>query len=79
MFWNCKIYLLLIYLYLIFRFFKRRSLGNIRWYEYIFLIVGVLAALVGDGLTIARLVNLRSLSEPEFAYGILLIIHSSIK
>jgi len=70
--------LLWIYLYFIF-FFKRRGLGNIRWYEYTFLILGVLAALVTDGLTIARLVNLRSFSEPEFAYGILLIVHSSIK
>jgi len=67
----------LIYLYFIF-FFKRRGLVNIRWYEYTFLSLGILAALVTDGLTIARLVQLRSFEEPEFAYGVLLLVHSSI-
>jgi len=67
----------LIYLYFIF-FFKRRGLVNIRWYEYTFLILGILAALVTDGLTIARLVKIRTLSEPDFAYGILILVHSGI-
>ncbi len=52
---------------------------NIRWYEYTFLILGILAALVTDGLTIARLVKIGSLSEPDFAYGILILVHSGIK
>lgn len=59
-----------------FLFIQRRGLGNIRWYEYTFLAVGLVAALVTDGLTIARLVRLGSLAEPEFAYGVLIIIHS---
>ncbi|CAF0735878.1 unnamed protein product [Rotaria sordida] len=54
----------------------RRGFGNIRWYEYTFLILGILAALVTDGLTIARLVNLGSLNDPDFAYGILILVHS---
>jgi hypothetical protein len=33
---------------------------------------------VTDGLTIARLAKLGSLEEPEFAYGFLIIVHSSI-
>jgi hypothetical protein len=53
-------------------------LVNIRWYEYTFLILGILAALVTDGLTIARLVKIGSLNEPDFAYGILILVHSGI-
>ncbi|CAF3408795.1 unnamed protein product [Rotaria sp. Silwood1] len=53
-----------------------RGLGNIRWYEYTFLIIGILAALITDGLTIARLINLGSLNDPDFAYGILILVHS---
>ena len=50
---------------------------NIRWYEYTFLVLGVLAALVTDGLTIARLVKIGgSLKDPEVAYGILILVHS---
>ncbi|CAF2911854.1 unnamed protein product [Rotaria sp. Silwood2] len=54
----------------------RRGLGNIRWYEYTFLILGILAALITDGLTIARLISLGSLDDPDFAYGILILVHS---
>jgi hypothetical protein len=54
-------------------------MGNIRWFEYTFLILGIIAALVTDGLTIARLVYLGSLhKEPDFAYGILILVHSGI-
>ncbi|CAF1017676.1 unnamed protein product [Adineta ricciae] len=54
-----------------------RSLANIRWYEYMFFTLGTLAALITDGLTIARLVKIGgSLSNPEFAYGILILVHS---
>jgi hypothetical protein len=40
--------------------------------------LGILAALVTDGLTIARLVDLQTLKDPDFAYGILILVHSSI-
>ncbi|UJR16140.1 hypothetical protein I4U23_003051 [Adineta vaga] len=54
-----------------------RSLRNIRWYEYTFLTLGILAALVTDGLTIARLISIGgSLIDPEVAYGILILVHS---
>ena len=56
--------------------FQRRGLTNIRWYEYAFLALGIIAALVSDGLTIVRLVKLGSLDDPDFAYGILILVHS---
>lgn len=62
-----------------FFFNQRRNLGNIRRYEYVFFAVGLIAALVTDGLTLARLVQLGSLEEPDFAYGILIIINSGRK
>ena len=42
-----------------------------------FFTLGILAAFITDGLTIARLVKIGgSLSNPEFAYGILILVHS---
>lgn len=46
-------------------------------YEYSFLALGILATLITDGLTIARLVDLGSFDDPDFAYGILILVHSS--
>lgn len=54
----------------------RRNFKNIRWYEYAFLALGILATLVTDGLTIVRLVDLGSFNDPDFAYGILILVHS---
>ncbi|CAF3506490.1 unnamed protein product [Adineta steineri] len=54
----------------------RRGLANIRWYEYTFLILGILATLVTVGLTIARLVTNHCSNSAEVAYGILILVHS---
>lgn len=79
-FWNCKFCLVVFFKPIVFSFvFKRRNLGNIHWFEYTFLFLGILAALITDGLTIVRLVSLESLKEPEFAYGILIIVNSGRK
>ena len=32
-----------------------------------------------DGLTVARLINVASLEDPDFAYGILILVHSGRK
>ena len=57
---------------------QRRGAANIRWYEYAFLALGLVAALVTDSLTLARLLKLGSLGDPDFAYGILLLVHSGL-
>lgn len=49
---------------------------NIHWYEYLFLALGIIAVLVTDGLTIVRMIDLGSLNDPDFAYGILILVHS---
>ncbi|CAF1341391.1 unnamed protein product [Rotaria magnacalcarata] len=54
----------------------RRGKINIRWYEYTFLALSLLAAIVTDGLTIARIAQSDPSNDPDFAYGILILVHS---
>ncbi|CAF3934218.1 unnamed protein product [Rotaria sp. Silwood1] len=49
---------------------------SIRRFELIFLILGILGALIMDGFTIYRLVHVHSLKHPDSAFGILILVHS---
>ncbi|UJR30542.1 hypothetical protein I4U23_018072 [Adineta vaga] len=54
----------------------RRGCVNISRYEIIFLIVGIVAAIATDSLTIVRLTQNLSIRHPDFAYGILILVNS---
>ncbi|CAF4842627.1 unnamed protein product, partial [Rotaria magnacalcarata] len=55
----------------------RRGWANINRYEIIFLIVGVLAAIGTDTLTIMRLLDIDDKeTNPDFAYGLLILVNS---
>ncbi|CAF3454606.1 unnamed protein product [Rotaria socialis] len=55
----------------------RRGWANINRYEIIFLIVGVLAAIATDTLTIIRLLDIDDKeTNPDFAYGLLILVNS---
>ncbi|CAF0892543.1 unnamed protein product [Adineta ricciae] len=57
----------------------RRGCVNINRYEIIFLIVGVLAAIATDTLTIIRLIYVTQhlgTTDSDFAYGILILVNS---
>ncbi|CAF1032056.1 unnamed protein product [Didymodactylos carnosus] len=56
-------------------FGRRRGWKNIRWYEYLFLTISILAVIISDVLTIVRLLSAKQ-DDNDFAYGILLIVHS---
>ncbi|CAF5156205.1 unnamed protein product, partial [Rotaria sp. Silwood1] len=56
----------------------RRGWANISRYEIIFLIVGILAAIATDTLTIIRLADIHDTKDPDFAYAILILVNSSI-
>ncbi len=51
---------------------------NINRYEIIFLVVGILAAVATDSLTIIRLAKIGSPRDADFAYGVLILVNSSI-
>ncbi|CAF2474279.1 unnamed protein product [Rotaria sp. Silwood2] len=54
----------------------RRGWANINRYEIIFLIVGILAAIATDSLTIVRLTDIHDTRDPDFAYAILILVNS---
>ncbi|CAF3446497.1 unnamed protein product [Rotaria sp. Silwood1] len=54
----------------------RRGWANISRYEIIFLIVGILAAIATDTLTIIRLADIHDTKDPDFAYAILILVNS---
>ena len=55
---------------------KHRRWTNINRFEFIFLALGVLATIVTDGLTIYRVATVPNNKDPDFVYGILIIISS---
>ncbi|CAF0790800.1 unnamed protein product [Rotaria sordida] len=57
-------------------FGTRRGWANINRYEIIFLIVGILAAIATDSLTIVRLIDIHDTRDPDFAYAILILVNS---
>lgn len=56
--------------------FKHRRWTNINKFEVIFLISALLAALVTDGLTIYRIVELPDTADSDFVYGIIILVTS---
>jgi len=54
----------------------RRGWANINRYEVIFLILGIVAAVVTDVLTIVRLAEIQNTRDPDLAYGILILVNS---